>query len=152
MKSHSTKLLGCLDQRSSDLITPAVLVSFDEVIEVRCAGSNSFLFKLKSSSQNSFPNAAALHCGVVLIMVSTEQSLARIGIALDTAARTIISCKQGVFKALDPRESAPMRNGIFCAFICNLCHYWLKSFVCSALVRSRTILSLIHHSVRVRLC
>src|ERR1022692_2737436 len=88
MKLQSIKLLGCLDQRSSDLISPAVLMSFDDV---RGAGSNSFLFKLKSSLQDSFPNRSALNCGVVSIMDSTEQSLIRIRTALDALARAIRS-------------------------------------------------------------
>ena len=145
MKLQSIKLLGCLDQRSSDLISPAVLVSFDEV---RGAGSTFFLCNLKSSSQKSFPSAKVLNCGVVFILVLTEQSLLRIRTMLDTVARTIISCKRCVFKALRPRSSALMRTGIFCAFVCNLCVYWLKSFVCRALSRSRTILFLLHHPVR----
>ena len=143
MKPRSTKLLGCLDRRNSDLITPAVLVSFGDMTGVRGAGSNFFLFKLKS---------AALNCGVVFIMVSTEQSLIRIRTALGTVARAVIGRKQNVFEAFDPVTGAPIRNGILCAHVRNLCLCWLQSFICCALARGRTIPSLIQQSVRMCMC
>lgn len=152
LQPQSTKLLGCLNQRSSDLMTSAALASSGEMIGVRCPDSNSFLFKHQSSLQNSISINAVLNCGVVFIMVLTEQSLVGINTAFSAVTRTTIGCNQCVFKPLGPTTGIPLKNGIPRAFLSNLCVHWLKSFIWRGFFRSRTFLFSIHHSTRKFMC
>src|ERR1017187_3717118 len=75
MKAHSARLFGRLNRRNSDPATPAVKKCFDGV---RSGRSNSSFQNLKFISASSLPSETTRDCGVVFIVLPTEQPAVRL--------------------------------------------------------------------------